>query len=79
MRKKLRCATIANSDMQNVFFRAIGAAGAQVPYKHKVRGSNPLSPTMNPRLSAMRVFSFGIILQGFEPREGRIAQWAIRG
>ena len=27
--------------------RAIGAAGAQVPYKDKVGGSNPSSPTMN--------------------------------
>lgn len=27
--------------------RAIGAAGAQVPYKHKVGGSNPSSPTTN--------------------------------
>jgi hypothetical protein len=29
--------------------RAIGAAEAQVPYKHKVSGSNPLSPTRNTR------------------------------
>ena len=27
--------------------RAIGAAGAQVPYKDKVGGSNPSSPTIN--------------------------------
>jgi hypothetical protein len=34
------------AERRNVF-RAIGAAGAQVPYKDKAGGSNPSSPTMN--------------------------------
>ena len=33
-------------------FRAIGAAGAQVPYKHKAGGSNPSSPTTNSETSS---------------------------
>lgn len=33
-------------------FRAIGAAGAQVPYKHKAGGSNPSSPTTNSKASS---------------------------
>ena len=33
-------------------FRAIGAAGAQVPYKHKAGGSNPSSPTINSKTSS---------------------------
>ena len=32
---------------QNIKSWAIGAAGAQVPYKHKVGGSNPSSPTID--------------------------------
>ena len=30
--------------------RAIGAVVAQVPYKHKVTGSNPVSPTRKDQL-----------------------------
>lgn len=37
----LICGSIAN-----VEFRSAGAAGAQVPYKHKVGGSNPSPTTM---------------------------------
>ena len=33
-------------------FWAIGAAGAQVPYKHKAGGSNPSSPTTNSETSS---------------------------
>ena len=35
---------------RNAFIRSVGAAGAQVPYKHKVGGSNP-SPTTIERKS----------------------------
>ena len=32
-------------ETSHTFFRSSGAAGAQVPYKHKVVGSNPISTT----------------------------------
>lgn len=38
-----------------------GAAGAQVPYKHKVGGSNPSSTTMNFRRPPL-VFSGGLFV-----------------
>ena len=37
---------------------AIGAAGAQVPYKHKGTGSNPVSPTMNVKARHLPGFLF---------------------
>lgn len=43
---------------ENAFSRAIGAAGAQVPYKHKVGGSNPSSPTIEKQRLPMAAFSF---------------------
>ncbi len=52
-------------------FRAIGAAGAQVPYKHKAGGSNPSSPTTNSKTSSNGgLFHFRGAVRGFEPREG---------
>ena len=39
-------------------FWAIGAAGAQVPYKHKAGGSNPSSPTMNSQTRLQRLVFF---------------------
>ena len=61
-------------------FRAIGAAGAQVPYKHKAGGSNPSSPTTNSETSSNGgLFRFRGSLPGFEPREGQTAQWAVCG
>lgn len=51
-------------------FWSIGAAGAQVPYKHKVGGSNPSSTTMILRrgleLSGPR-FCFPVCLSGPRP------------
>ena len=35
--------------------RAIGAAGAQVPYKHKVTGSNPVPATI--KIAGQTLFS----------------------
>ena len=50
-------------------FRAIGAAGAQVPYKHKAGGSNPSSPTINSKTSSDGgLFRFQGRFFGFEPR-----------
>ena len=50
-------------------FRAIGAAGAQVPYKHKAGGSNPSSPTINFKTSSDGgLFRFQGRSLGFEPR-----------
>ena len=50
-------------------FRAIGAAGAQVPYKHKAGGSNPSSPTTNSKTSSDGgLFRFRGRFPGFEPR-----------
>lgn len=42
----------------NAFSRAIGAAGAQVPYKHKVGGSNPSSPTIENKGCQWQPFLF---------------------
>ena len=39
-------------------FWAIGAAGAQVPYKHKVGGSNPSSTTRFPGQGIVLAFLF---------------------
>ena len=61
-------------------FRAIGAAGAQVPYKHKAGGSNPSSPTINSKTSSDGgLFRFQGAARGFEPREGQTAQRAVCG
>ncbi len=50
-------------------FRAIGAAGAQVPYKHKAGGSNPSSPTTNSETSSNGgLFYFQGAVRVFEPR-----------
>ena len=50
-------------------FWAIGAAGAQVPYKHKAGGSNPSSPTTNSETSSDGgLFHFWGAVRGFEPR-----------
>ncbi len=41
--------------------RAIGAAGAQVLYTHKVSGSNPLSPTKSKRVASQSLRPFLVI------------------
>jgi hypothetical protein len=40
--------------------RPVGAAGAQVPYKHKVTGSNPVPATINSEADGQnrRLFHF---------------------
>ncbi len=48
--------------------RSVGAAGAQVPYKHKVIGSNPIPTTIHTRLSASGslFYLIKIHVEGFE-------------
>ena len=50
-----------------------------MPYKHKVRGSNPLSPTMNSKTSSDGGLFVLEDLLGFEPRESQTALWAVCG
>lgn len=49
---------------------AIGAAGAQVPYKHKVGGSNPSSPTRIFRPGACRLAFFAGSIPGLCAKHG---------
>lgn len=52
------CTTEKGVRQYTLFLRAIGAAGAQLPYKQKVTGSNPVSPTMKLRTRLRLVFLF---------------------
>ena len=54
-----------------------GAAGAQVPYKHKVGGSNPSSTTTETKSPSNGAFSLPLTYPGFEPRESSTALWAV--
>ena len=56
---------------------AIGAAGAQLPYKQKVTGSNPVSPTMKLRTRLRLVFLFCLWWSGsiYSHEELNISQW----
>ena len=49
--------------------RPVGAAGAQVPYKHKVTGSNPVPATIE---TAGQTFSSDLFL--FQGNQGLIGQ-----
>ena len=59
------CTTEKGVRKYTLFLRAIGAAGAQLPYKQKVTGSNPVSPTMKfkTRLRLVFLFAFGGVVQ----------------
>lgn len=58
------CTTEKGVRQYTLFLRAIGAAGAQLPYKQKVTSSNLVSPTIYFRaLYNARFFCFGRLAQ----------------